>query len=196
MNQSLAALSQSISHLVGVAAPLLSAIRIAPNRHLTGLVCEGGVIVTTDQELPALDAYTVVLPGGHLAAARPGPRDTDRNLALLRLETAWPVVNLATAAVSVGSMAVVVGADADASPTVRLTTVHRVLRTVDGPAPVLDLSDTRLDPGGLVLDVEGRLIGLAAFGRNGEAVAISGAVIGRMLMPSLSLVSSQAGMPQ
>ncbi|HEY1411348.1 MAG TPA: PDZ domain-containing protein, partial [Rhodopila sp.] len=83
-----------------------------------------------------------------------------------------------------------------ASPTVRLTTVHRVLRTADGPAPVLDLSDTRLDPGCLVLDVEGQLIGLAAFGRNGEAVAISGAVIGRMLMPSLSLVSSQAGMPQ
>jgi hypothetical protein len=196
MNQSLAALSRSISHVVSVAAPLLSAIRIAPNRHLTGLVCEGGLIVTTDQELPALDTYMVVLSGGHLVAARPGPRDPDRNLATLRLDTAWPVVNPEIAAISVGNLAVLVAADADASPTVRLTMIHRLLRTADGPAPVLDLSDTRLDPGSLVLDAGGRLIGLAAFGRNGEAVAISGAVVGRMLMPSLSLASPQAGAPQ
>jgi S1-C subfamily serine protease len=196
MNQSLAALSHSISHLVAVAAPLLSAIRIGPNRHLTGLVCAGGLIVTVDQELPALEAYTVVLSGGHLAAARSGPRDPGRNLAMLHLETAWPVANPEIAAISVGSLAVLVGADADASPTVRLTMVHRLLRTADGPAPLLDLSGTRLDPGSLVLDPEGRLIGLAAFGRNGEALAISGEVVGQMMMPSLSLPSSLVAPPQ
>jgi S1-C subfamily serine protease len=187
MTGTLGSLSQTISKLAAVAAPLLSAIRIGPNRHTTGLICEGDVIVTTDQELPALESFTVVLPDGHLTAARPGPRDSARNLAVLRLETPFPVANPDTATTSVGSLAIVVGADADASPTVRLTVIHRFLRTADGPAPVLDLSDQGLDPGSLVLNAEGHLIGLAAFGPNREAVVISGTMIGRMLMPPLGL---------
>lgn len=192
MAQTLAALSQTISQLVAGAAALLSAIRIGPNRHLTGLICEGDVIVTIDQELPALDSYTVVLSNGHLAAARPGPRDTGCNLAVLRLGTPRPVVNPDMAAISVGNLAVVMGADSDASPTVRLTVIHRLLSTAGGPVPVLDLPSHGLDPGSLVLDADGRLIGLAAFGPSGEAVAIPTAVVGRMLVPTLSLAAPQA----
>jgi S1-C subfamily serine protease len=42
------------------------------------------------------------------------------------------------------------------------------------------------------LDADGRLIGLAAFGPNGEVVAIPTMVIGRMLLPTLSLAAPQA----
>jgi S1-C subfamily serine protease len=186
MNHALAALSQSISQVVSAAAPLVSAIRIGPNRHITGLVCEGDMIVTTDQELPALDSYTVVLSHGHLAAARPALRDSACNLAVLRLDVARPTLNPEIAAAAVGNLALVVGADADGSPTVRLTVVHRFLRTAFGPAPVLDLPGQDLDPGSLVLDADGRLIGLASFGLNGEVMAIPGTVIGRALMPNLN----------
>jgi len=61
MIQTLAAFSTSISQLVMSATPLVSAIRVGPNRHITGLVCQGDAILTTDQGLPALDSYTVVL---------------------------------------------------------------------------------------------------------------------------------------
>ena len=180
MTQSFAALSTSIARIVASAAPLISAIRIAPNRHITGLVCQGDAIVAVDQALPALENYTVVLSNRLLIAARIGGRDPGSNIASLRLDTPWPATNPETAVASVGSLAIVVGADADASPTVRLTAIHRFIRTAEGFAPVLDLSNERVDQGALVLDPNGRLIGLAAFGPNGEAVAIPSAVISRV----------------
>jgi S1-C subfamily serine protease len=192
MTQALAAFSASISQVVVAGAPLLSAIRVGANRHITGLVCQGDTIVTVDQALPALDSYTVVLSNRVLIAARPGPRDPDRNLAILRLDTPWPTANPEVATPAVGSVVAVLGADADASPTVRLTVIHRFTRTAEGLAPVLDLSGERFDQGSLVLDPNGRLIGLAAFGPNGEAIAIPSAAIGRMLMPDQSVAAVPA----
>jgi S1-C subfamily serine protease len=192
MPSPLAAFSQSIEQLVAGSAAFLSAIRIGPNRHLTGLICEGDVIVTTDQELPALDAYTVVLPHGNLAAARPTLRDPVCNLAVLRLDSPFPVANPDVATVTVGSLALVVAADPEASPTVRLTIVHHFLRIAGGAAPVLDLPGHGMEPGSLVLDAEGRLIGLAALGPGGEAMVIPAATIGQITTPIPHLAASAA----
>ena len=183
MTQALIAFSASVSRLVESAAPLLCAIRIAPNRHITGLVCQGDTIVTTDQALPALDSYTTVLPNRTLIAARPHGRDPNANLAVLRLDTPWPVADPAIATTTVGSLVVVLGADADASPTARLTVIHRFTRTAEGSAPVLDLPGESIGQGSLVLDADGRLIGLATIGPQGETMAVPSALIGRMLVP-------------
>jgi S1-C subfamily serine protease len=193
MTQTLAAFSASISQLAASAAPLVCAIRIGPNRHITGLVCQGDMIVTTDQALPALESYTVVLSNRLLIAARPGSRDPSCDLAVLRLDSPWPANNPQVAEPVVGSVAVVLGADADASPNVRVTVVHRFVRTANGLAPILDLSSERLDQGSVVLDPDGRLIGLAASGPNGEALAIPSAMIGRILKPNQHQANSQNG---
>jgi S1-C subfamily serine protease len=192
MTQALAAFSASVSGLVAAAAPLVSAIRVGPNRHITGLICQGDRIVTTDQALPILESYTVVLSNRLLIAARPGPRDPGTNLAVLHLDTPWPAVNPEVTAPLVGSVAVVLGADADASPTVRLAIVHRFTRTAHGPAPVLDLPGEHLESGSLVLDPSGRLIGLAAPGPNGEAMTIPSTLIGRMLASNPTRAASTA----
>ena len=71
MMPALAAFSASLSQLVASTAPLVCAIRIGPNRHITGLVCHNETIVTIDQALPALDSYTIVLTNRLLIAARP-----------------------------------------------------------------------------------------------------------------------------
>jgi S1-C subfamily serine protease len=92
-------------------------------------------------------------------------------------------------------VAVVLGADADASPTVRLTVIHRFIRTAGGLAPVLDMPGESVDPGSVVLDPNGCLIGLGALGPNGEAMAIPGARIGRMLMPNQTLSTPLATPP-
>jgi S1-C subfamily serine protease len=186
MSQALAAFSASISRLVASAAPLLTAIRVGPNRHITGLICQGDMIVTTDQALPMLDSYTIVLSNRVLIAARPGSRDPGANLAVLRLDTPWPAINPEIAATSVGSVVVVLGADADASPTVRLTVIHRFIHIAGGLTPVLDMPGESVDPGSLVLDPIGRLIGLAALGPNREAMVIPSALIGRMPNQTLS----------
>lgn len=181
MSEALAILSQSVSRVVADAAAWLCAIRTGPNRHVTGLVCEGNLIITCDQALPPLELYSIALPNGMLVGARAGGRDAGANLAVLALETAWAVPNPKIAETLVGGLAIVVGAAPDASPTVRLTVVHRLLRTADGPAAVLDLSSDRIDAGALVFDADGRLIGLASEGTNGEALAIPSAAIERML---------------
>jgi S1-C subfamily serine protease len=195
MPEDLAAFSASVSRLVASAAPLLGAIRIGPNRHVTGLVCQGDMILTTDQALPILDSYTVVLSNRMLIAARPGLRDPATNLAVLRLETAWPVANPEVATSPVGGVVLVLGTDADASPTVRLTLIHRFTRTPEGPAPVLDLPGDSVDPGSLVLDPIGRLIGLTALGPNREAMAIPSALFSRMLMTPNHPLAAPSAIP-
>ncbi len=182
MSGALAAFSQSVLELAGRAASRLCAIRIAPNRHITGLICEGNLIVTCDQALPALERYSVVLPNGSVVGALCAARDSGANLAMLTLEAAYTVANPEIATGSAGGMAIVVGADADGSPTFRLTVIHRLARTAEGYAPVLDLSADRIDFGGLVLDTEGRLIGIAAMGPTNEPMAIPSNAIGRMLI--------------
>lgn len=181
MTLSLASVSGSISTLVAAASPLLVAIRVGPNRHVSGLLCPGGGIVTTDQALPALDTYTVVLANRAAQPARPGPRDASANLATVQLDFATPVdfppISLAT----LGGLVVVLGTEADASPTVRLSVIHRLVRTLEGPVGILDLSGDSFQPGSPVLDGDGALIGFTALGPNNEVIAIPAAPIGRTL---------------
>ena len=65
---------------------MLAAIRIGPNRHISGILWQQDLVMTSDQALPAQDSYTLVLPGGVLTAARPARRNAASNLASLRLE--------------------------------------------------------------------------------------------------------------
>ncbi len=195
MTNALGALSDAIAGIVAIASPLLCAIRTGPNRHITGLICQGDAIVTTDQALPAMDGYTALLSNRSMAALRPGPRDPAANLAVLRLEPPVAVTFPDPAVAAVGSVVVVLGADLDASPTVRLTVVHRFLRTADGPAPVLDLPGDAIEQGGPVLDAAGRLIGIAALGHNNEAMVIPAAAFGRVIAPG-ARVPAQALAPQ
>ncbi|MFL5288393.1 MAG: S1C family serine protease [Rhodopila sp.] len=194
MTLPLAALSDAIARIAGAGAPLLTAIRIAPNKHVTGLLCPEATIMTTDQFLPALQSYTVVLPDRSLAPARPGPRNTASNLATLHLDAPMPLGLPEVGLTALGRLVVVLGADADASPTVRLTVIHRFLRTPEGPAAVLDLAADTLSPGSLVLDTEGCLVGLAAPGASGEVMVIPGASISRLLRPHrvISMPAPQA----
>ncbi len=183
MTRSLAMFSTLLSRLVAATAPVLTAIRIGPNRHVTGLLCQDDTIVTTDQALPALDHFTIVLPDGKLAAARPGPRDRVANLAELRLEAPLPVLPLGHGDAAPGSVAVVLAADADAHPTVRLSVVHRFVTTANGAVPILDLTAERVDQGALVLTPDGCLIGLTDLGANGEAFVVPSAAIARAISP-------------
>jgi S1-C subfamily serine protease len=183
MTLPLAALSDAIARIAGMGRPLLTAIRIGPNRHVTGLLCPGAVIMTIDQSLPALQSYTVVLPDRSLAPARSGPRNTASNLATLHLEAPAAVDMPEIGLTALGRLVVVLGADGDASPTVRLTVIHRFLRTPEGPAAVLDLDAATLNPGSLALDVEGRLLGLATAGPNAEVMVVPGASMSRLLRP-------------
>src|SRR5262249_39790326 len=101
---------------------MLAAIRVGPNRHVSGIVWQQDTVITADQALPAQDSFTLVLPGGILTAARPIRRNAMGNLAVLRLEgTANPARILQPAEPRVGALVLALGADADAAPLARLT---------------------------------------------------------------------------
>src|SRR4051812_25686914 len=177
MDTAFATFSASIARLVVTTAPLLSAIRTGPNRHVTGLLVWNDTIVTTDQALPVQDRYTVVLPTGGLVAARPGPRDRDNGVASLRLDKPVTCHPLMPGTAVLGSLMLILAADQDAAPSVRMTVVHKMLRTAEGLAPVPDLASQQIDQGAVALDADGRLLGLVALGSNGEPMILSASTI-------------------
>ena len=103
MIQGLADFSAAIANLVANASSLVGAVRIGPNRHITGLHWRNDTIMTVDQALPVQDNYSVILASGSLVAGRRGPRDPASNLALVKDEVGgWAGGRwVATVAVSV-----------------------------------------------------------------------------------------------
>ncbi len=176
--------SESIVRLVAAAAPLLTAVRVGQNRQITGFLWRDDLIVTTDQALPAAASYTIVLSTGALISARPGPRDPVRNLAALWLDGCVAIQAPEPAGVtSAGALVLALGADFDGSPTVRLTGVHSFPRTpgaaVEGATIALDLAGARISAGGIVLDADGKLLGMASISPAGDAIVVPYGAIAR-----------------
>jgi serine protease DegQ len=182
--------SNAVVALVAASAPMVTAIRVGPSRHITGIVWRADMVVTADQALPAQDSYSVALPGGELLPARASGRDPAANLATLTLDTSVTPTSLqGTTDIAVGALAVVLGAALDGSPTVRLTAIHRLEQTqinsIGAPGHViaLDLPGNLVNEGGPVLDARGGLIGMAITSPQGEAMVVPHAVIARFLDP-------------
>ncbi|HEX3993183.1 MAG TPA: serine protease, partial [Acetobacteraceae bacterium] len=176
MSQPLNQLSESIAVLVAEAAPGLTAIRIGANRYVTGFLWRSDLIVTTDQALPAAATYTIVLSTGALISGQPGARDPSHNLASVRLDVPVPASSPEPARIAtIGALVLALGANFDGSPTVRLTTIHGFPRSPGGgsaAAITLDLAGERVSPGGMVLDAEGRLLGMTSASPSGDAVVV------------------------
>jgi S1-C subfamily serine protease len=185
MTQLLSQVSESVTMLVANAAPILTAIRIGQNRHVTGFLWRGDLVVTSDQALPAAAGYTIVLSSGALISAQPGPRDPVNNLASLRLDAPVSVtVPEPARSATIGALVLALGADFDGSPTVRLTTIHGFPRTAGAGAAgaiTLDLTGARVSHGGMVLDAEGRLLGMTNVSPAGDAVVVPHGVIARFV---------------
>jgi len=195
MTTALAPLSDSIASLASAAAPWLAAIRIDPHTHVTGIAWADGLVVTTDRALPARDVYTVVLSGGTLVAARLLLREPTLDLALLRLERLFAITPLPAAPPpSVGSLVILVGADFDVTPTVRLTVVHRRARTA-GRGAVLDLTEAQAEPGAMVLAADGAVLGIAHAETGGAITIIPHATITRLLEHTAAPAAPHAAAP-
>jgi len=195
MTQLLSQVSESITRLVANASPVLTAIRIGQNRHVTGFLWRADLVVTSDQALPAAAGYTIVLSSGALISAQAGPRDPVHNLAALRLDAPVSVaVPEPARSATIGALVLALGADFDGSPTVRLTTIHGFPRTAGagsaGATITLDLAGGRVSHGGMVLDAEGRLLGMTSVSPSGDAVVVPHGVIARFVEAATANVSA------
>lgn len=197
LRHALGQMSDAMAGLVAEAAPLLCAVRVGPNRHVTGLIWRSELVVTADQPLPAQESYTVVLPpGAALVPARPARRDPASNLASLELETPAAQAHLrAPAEAAVGALALVLSADLDASPTARLAMIRRVSAMGPiGPTVTLDLPNGDVEDG-FVLDMRGGLLGMLIPGHGGAALVVRHATIARFVDPLTMAGATPARLP-
>ncbi len=179
-------LSAGLAARVATAAPAVVAIRAHRSR-ASGFVWGQGLIVTAAEALPEEGEITVTLSGGASVAAETVGRDPTTDVALLRVaRTDLAPVALASPAVSVGALALAVGAE-DGAPTAALGVVARVagpwrsLRGGEIDARIeLDLHLRRSAEGGLVLDAAGGAIGMAVLGPRRRVLVIPAATIARV----------------
>src|SRR5262245_15012461 len=157
-------LSDALAALVAGAAPGIVSVQSGRFR-ASGFAFAPGLVVTAEETLEEEGEHVIALPGGRSVAARLAGRDPTTDVAVLRADgIELPAVTLATPSLSVGALAVAVGAQ-DGAPTAALGMVSRVggawrsMRGGEIAARIeLDLRLRRNGEGSLVLDASGAVI--------------------------------------
>lgn len=187
--ETLTALSASLADLVERIAPSAVAIEARHRIGSSGFLFQPGVIVTADHTIRRDEDIPVILPDGVRATASLAGRDPDTDLAVLRLPNAPPATPALTPAPTLrtGEIVVAVGrhapgplaamgivsTSAGAWKTWRGGQLDALLR--------LDIGAYHRSSGSLVVDAQGRFIGMLTTGLTRTApVAIPAATIARI----------------
>ena len=109
-------LSTALAGLVASTAPSVTAVHSHRSRS-SGFVWRPGLIVTAEEALSEDGEFAVILSGGDRVPAQLVGRDPSADVALLRVDSSDPrPVPLEAAPVSVGALAIAMGAEDDAPP--------------------------------------------------------------------------------
>ena len=183
----LGAFSNALAVRAEAAKSLVVAIRLAHERHVTGIVWRSGIVVTSEQSLPRKDDFELVAPGGSVLTARIAGRDPSTNIAVLK-----PAEQLASPAIiageaRTGAVALVIGADGTGGASARLGLVnlagsewHSSRGGLIDRRIVLDVRLARREEGGPVFDAAGACLGMSSFGPRGQVIVIPTATIERV----------------
>jgi len=185
--------SAELADRVALAAPFAVGIHTG-QRPRSGILWRPDVVVASEQVLPEdLSALSVVRGGTSIGATLAG-RDPGTNVAVLKLASpldgALPRAEAETP--RVGSLALLVGADASGGPTARLAMVHEAGGTwhsmAGGRIDALIRLDARLgaDEGGPVISLAGGLIGMSTSGPRRRTIVIPAATLERVVDPLLA----------
>jgi S1-C subfamily serine protease len=190
MENVLAALSNELAAAVRTAEPSIVAVHARPRFGSSGVVWQSGVIVTAEHTLQE-EEVTVTLPGGRKVEARVAGRDPGSDVAVLQVDNldAAAVNAAAAGALAPGRLAMVLGRTAETGINATLGILSAVggeFRTWRGG--VIDRY-VRLDAtvfpgtaGGLVMDTEGRALGIATTALSRLApIAITAATVSRVV---------------
>lgn len=157
------------------------------HRHVSGILWQADTVVTSEQLIGERTDFTVAHRGTTVAAKLAG-RDPGTNVAVLRLDTPLDGAPPEAAPMPrVGSLTLVLGADAAGAPTGRLAMLHAIgaewHSQAGGRIDALLRLDTRLgaDEGGPVLTSGGKLLGMSTSGPRRRALVIPAATISRVL---------------
>jgi S1-C subfamily serine protease len=184
----LAQFSRALVARAKAATNTVVAIRLAHERHLTGLVWGPDIVIASEQSLPDKNDFELVAADGAVVAATLAGRDPSTNVAMLRLATqlAAPVIRPGEA--QVGALALAIGADGAGGTSARLGLVnlaapewHSSRGGLIDRRIVLDLALSRREEGGPVFDADGACLGMSTFGPRGQVIVIPTATIARIV---------------
>jgi len=177
---SLVALSDAAAHLVERTARTIIAVHGGGRWPSSGIHWRSGVIVTAEEVLERDEDIKVMLPGGRVVAASLAGRDPSTDVAVLRFQpdglTAAPTADAAS--LRPGHVVLAIG-NHEGAPIASLGIV-----AIAGPAwhslrggtidslIRLDLALSPAAEGGAVVDVQGRVVGMAVLGPRRRALAI------------------------
>jgi S1-C subfamily serine protease len=191
MSTELIELSNTLAQITERAAASAVAVHTEARGSSSGVVWRSGVIVTAEHALRSDEEIHVTLPDGRVVDATLAGRDPSTDLAVLKCAEAKSTVSAFgdVNALKPGSLVLVVGRTRASGPVaafgvVSLVTSERRSWTGVAIAPYVRL-DVGLEPtavGGAVIDVQGRMVGLATprFARFG-AIAVPPPAVDRIV---------------
>ncbi len=184
----LLALSHQLQQLAGGMADAVVSVRSHRRPVASGFVWKPGLVVTASEALEADDEISVVVAGGRSTQAQIVGRDPSTDIALLRLDedVTAPASIIAGDVAGIGQMVLALGrgrhgttanlgcvsAAGEAWQSRRGGRIDRLIR--------LDMRLDRHAEGGLVLDAEGHVLGMAVFGPRRRPLVIPMATIERV----------------
>jgi S1-C subfamily serine protease len=180
--------SNALAARTELAKNAVVAIRLAHERHMTGMVWQSGIVVASEQSLQRKDDFEVVAAGGSVLTAKVAGRDPSTNIAILRLAEQIAAPSIAAGEARTGAVALAIGADGTGGASARLGLVnfagaewHSSRGGLIDRRIVLDIRLARREEGGPVLDAAGACLGMSTFGPRGQVIAIPTATIERIV---------------
>src|SRR5438105_13858652 len=183
----LAQFSNALATSAEAAKNAVVAIRLAHERHMTGIVWRPEIVLASEQSLPRKDDFELIGAGGSALTARMAGRDPATNIAILRLAEPIASPSIAAGEARTGAVALAIGADGMGGASARLGLVnlagsewHSSRGGLIDRRIVLDVGLARREEGGPVFDATGGCLGMSTFGPRGQVIVIPTATIGRI----------------
>jgi len=188
MDNLLTRLSSDLAARTAALQGAAAAIRLSRERHISAIVWQPAVAVTSEQSLPERDEFDLVLPGGVEARARLAGRDAGTNLAVLQLAQPASPPALAAGEAQAGALALALGADGAGGTSVRLGLVNfagpqwqSLAGGLIDKRIALDLRLARSEEGGPVFSAAGAFLGMSTFGAGVRVLVIPGVTLERIV---------------
>ena len=184
----LAQFSNALSARAEAGKSAVVAIRLAHERHITGMLWQSGIVVASEQSLPRRDEFEIVAPDGAVVSAKIAGRDPSTNIAILRPDGPIASPSIRAGEARIGAVALAIGADGTGGASARLGLVNlagpewhssrggRIDRRI-----VLDIRLAHREEGGPVFDAAGDTLGMSTFGPRGQVIVIPTATIERVV---------------
>jgi S1-C subfamily serine protease len=180
----LLAFSENVAQLVERTAGFVVGVAAGRRQSSSGIHWRSGVVVTAEEALDRDEGIKLALPGGRVVDASLAGRDPTTDVAVLRFQPdGLPAATTANTIPSAGHLVLAVGSY-DGAPLAQLGIVafangpwhSRRGGTIDRLVR-LDLTLSPAAEGGAIVDIEGRVLGMAVLGPRRRVLAIPTATI-------------------